>query len=473
MNSKSFFTFLHAFVFAAFTLCLTVCAKAQTVAVNASFNSQFAESPSSPVQATDGNFYGVAAGGVHGEGVIYRMTPDGKLSSLYSFCAQYRCADGRDVTASPILGSDGNLYGVTSYGGSSDSGVIYRVTLDGEFTVLYNICPTNTCPDGTAVSWLTEGGDGNFYGATSDGGKHNDGEVFRISPNGDFKVLYPFCSLADCADGGFAQSPPIQGIDGNFYGVASGGGSLQGGVMYKLTPSGTYSVIRNFCLYTDPSCNGSAPLSIVQDAHGNFFGVTDFAGTIGAGVLFEITSTYQYKALRSFDAVSGYPLSGLTLGNDGKIYGKTVGNSGLNGGTIFNVTSGGVYTRVYSFSNDCLVGCVPFWGPIFQGTDGFFYGATINGGSSNAGTVFALDNGLGPLVKTAPTAGRVGRTVLILGNGLTGSTSVTFNGVPAAFTVESDTYIKATVPAGAATGIVSVVTLSGTLNSSPQFVVTK
>ena len=84
-----------------------------------------------------------------------------------------------------------------------------------------------------------------------------------------------------------------------------------------------------------------------------------------------------------------------------------------------------------------------------------------------------MDNGISPLVETVPVAGKVGKRVLILGNGLTGSTSVTFNGVAAAFTVVSDTFIKATVPAGATTGAVSVVTPSGTLNSNPQFVVTK
>jgi hypothetical protein len=69
--------------------------------------------------------------------------------------------------------------------------------------------------------------------------------------------------------------------------------------------------------------------------------------------------------------------------------------------------------------------------------------------------------------------GKIGIEVVILGNGLTGSSSVTFNGVEADFTVESDTYIKATVPKGATTGVVSVVTPAGTLNSNPQFVVTK
>jgi hypothetical protein len=76
-------------------------------------------------------------------------------------------------------------------------------------------------------------------------------------------------------------------------------------------------------------------------------------------------------------------------------------------------------------------------------------------------------------VKTVPAAAKAGKSVLILGNGLTGSTSVTFNGVAAEFTVETDTYIRATVPAGATTGMVSVVTPAGALNSNPQFLVTK
>jgi uncharacterized protein (TIGR03437 family) len=99
---------------------------------------------------------------------------------------------------------------------------------------------------------------------------------------------------------------------------------------------------------------------------------------------------------------------------------------------------------------------------------------TNDGGLKNGhGTVFKLSNRLSPLVKTVPVRGSVGASVIILGNNLTGSTSVTFNGVEAEFTVESGSYIKATVPAGATTGTVSVVTPTGTLNSNPQFVVTK
>jgi uncharacterized repeat protein (TIGR03803 family) len=475
-GSKAFFSLGLALACAAITFSLAEPAQAQTVTPLATFNSQFASGPVAPIQATDGNFYGTAGGGTHGEGVIYRVTPEGRLSSLYNFCSQPNCADGEAGTSSPLLGSDGNLYGVTSYGGSNNSGTIYQLTLSGKLTVLYNFCPPNSCSGGTDSYGLLEGSDGNFYGTTFEGGNSNLGTIFRISPSGDFKVLYNFCALANCVDGVLPQSPPIQGIDGNFYGVVTGGGSMQGGALYKLTPSGTYSVVRNFCSYGNGPCDGAQPESIVQDASGNFFGIAEFGGPENYGTVFEITSENQFKALHSFDEVSGYPLPGLALGSDGNIYGKTTGNgAGLNDGTLFETAPEGVFTQVYSFSY-CSTGLTPWWGPLFQGTDGIFYAATIYGGNSDCsggGTIFALDNGLSPLVKTAPTAGKVGRRVLIIGNGLTGSTSVTFNGVEAAFTVESDTYIKATVPTGATTGSVSVVTPSGTLKSNPQFVVSK
>ncbi len=473
-SSSTSLTLAVVFACAAFTPSLAVRAQAQTVTAIASFDSQVALGPVAPIQATDGNFYGIAAGGVHGQGVIYRITPDGKLSYLYNFCSQPECADGEEGTSSPILGRDGNLYGVTSFGGSNGSGTIYKLTLGGKLTVLHNFCPPTSCSDGTDSYGLLQGSDGNFYGTTFQGGTSNSGTIFRISPSGEFKVLYNFCALANCADGWSPESPPIQSSDGNFYGTTIGGGSMQGGVLYKLTPSGTYSVVRNFCAYSNSSCTGSQPESIVQDASGNFFGITQSGGANGYGSVFEITSTHHYKALHSFNSDTGISLPGLTLGNDGNVYGRTAGSSfGLNGGTLFQVTSEGGYKRLYTFSNDCLTGCTPWWGPLFQGTDGLLYGAAIYGGSGGGGTVFALDNSLSPLVKTAPTAGRVGQRMLILGHGLTGSTSVTFNGVPANFTVEKDTFIRATVPAGATTGKVSVVTPSGTLNSSPEFVVTK
>jgi hypothetical protein len=146
--------------------------------------------------------------------------------------------------------------------------------------------------------------------------------------------------------------------------------------------------------------------------------------------------------------------------------------------TQFEITPQGKYTRLYQFNECSITGYVPH-GLLSEGTNGLLYGTTAYGGSGTEGgcggdgVIYSLGNGLSPLVQTVPTMGRVGTQIIILGYGLTGSTSVKFNGVEAEFTVESDTYIKATIPTGATTGTVSVVTPSGTLNSNPQFVVTK
>ena len=142
---------------------------------------------------------------------------------------------------------------------------------------------------------------------------------------------------------------------------------------------------------------------------------------------------------------------------------------------MYKVTSAGEFTSLYSFCNtfSCVgippeVGIIPEYA-LTQATSGLLFGGTDVGGTHNVGTIFSYSLGLGPLVKTLPIAAKVNERVIILGNSLTGSTSITFNGTPATFTVESDTYITAMVPAGATTGTVSVTTPTETLNSNPAF----
>jgi uncharacterized repeat protein (TIGR03803 family) len=458
-SSKLRFTLSFALACTAITWSLAVRAQAQNLTYFAQFNGAYPYG--SLVQATDGNFYGAANLGTYppSDGIV-RITPAGKISSVYSFCSQPDCADGQYTTA-PILGSDGNLYGVSS--GGSDytwSGALYRLTLDGQLTSLYTFCPSANCTGGEIPNGIIQGSDGNFYGTTSDGGK-GAGSIFQVSSTGKFKLLHSFCG-GDCAEGDGPLALPMQGSDGNFYGTAQ---SLQGGVVYQLTPSGTYEAIHSFCI---PCYGGGNPIfsGLVQDAQGNLFGTTIYAAnSYNSGTVFEITPSNQYIVLHSFHFSGGVaPRNGLTLGNDGNLYGVAVNDdfdAGGNYSNIYEVTPAGEFTTLsttYNLPN----------GPILQGTDGSFYGTT-----EAYSLVFKLSNGLSPFVKTVPVAGKVGQSVLILANSLTGSTSVTFNGIAAKFTVESDTYIRATVPAGATTGMVSVVTPSGTLNGNPQFVVTK
>ncbi len=254
-NSKSLPALGFALACAAITFSLAVCAQAQTVTYLANFNGKNGSAPGPVIQATDGNFYGTTFnGGAYSQGNVFRMTPTGKLNSIYSFCSQPNCADGQRPESAPVLGSDGNLYGVTNSGGSSaNSGVVYKMTLGGKITTLYSFCATRPCNDGQYPTGVILASDGNFYGTTTSGGEFGGGTIFKIGPTGAFKLLYTFCSLANCADGGIPLFPPMQGSDGNLYGGTNAGGN-DGGEVYELSLDGTFKVLQNFCYPFSATC---------------------------------------------------------------------------------------------------------------------------------------------------------------------------------------------------------------------------
>jgi uncharacterized repeat protein (TIGR03803 family) len=185
-----------------------------------------------------------------------------------------------------------------------------------------------------------------------------------------------------------------------------------------------------------------------------------------------------FSTLHSFNGTDGQAANGLVQGTNGKFYGTTSFGGATGSGTVFTITTSGTLATLYSFcaQNGCTDGSYPDTA-VVQGTNGNFYGATFYGGGNNncylgCGTIFSLSVALGPFVETLPTSGPVGAAVKILGTNLTGSTSVTFNGTAATFTVKSKSEITTTVPAGATTGTVKVVTPGGTLSSNVPFRVT-
>jgi uncharacterized repeat protein (TIGR03803 family) len=168
----------------------------------------------------------------------------------------------------------------------------------------------------------------------------------------------------------------------------------------------------------------------------------------------------------------------LIQATDGRLYGAADEGGFNNRGTVFRITTAGALVRLHSF--DASDGAFPLSPPL-QGTDGNLYGTTANGGPRNpthcsegtpldgCGTVFRESLGLKPFVKSVVRAGHVGDSIIILGNDLTGSSSVTFNGAAATFSIVSDTGISATVPTGATTGLIQVVMPSTTLSSNLVF----
>ena len=424
------------------------------------------------VQGTDGNFYGTTTGGgIYGDGTVFSITAGGTLTTLHSFDG----TDGSIPTAGLIQGTDGKLYGTTSSGGAGNVGTIFSITESGTLTTLHSFDDT----DGSGVfGGLVQATNGKFYGTTYAGGTNDRGTVFSITPSGTLTTLHNFHG----PDGRYSQAGLVQGIDGKFYGTTSGGGANDTceygcGTVFSISASGTLATLHSF------GADGYYPqAALVQDTDGTFYGTTPAGGDNycggGCGTVFRITPGGTLTTLHSFEDTDGaYPMAGLVRGIDGKFYGTTLGGGDYCAsggcGTAFNITSGGELTTLHKFYGPD--GERPAGG-IAQGTDGTFYGTTFEGGANscpagNCGTVFNLSVGLGPFVETLPTSGAVGVAVTILGTGLTGSTKVTFHGIAATFTVVSASEITTSVPTGATTGTVKVITPGGTLSSNQAFTV--
>jgi uncharacterized repeat protein (TIGR03803 family) len=343
-----------------------------------------AEPSGTLVQGSDGNFYGTTfAGGDNpnhgpltsapGYGTVFRITPDGTLTSLVSFNG----TNGINPRGGLVQAWDGSFYGTTWYGGISNAGTIFRVTTNGDLTTLVSFVGTN---GGWPQSSLIQGNDGFLYGTTRLGGFGRfdfgfgfpgAGTVFRVSTNGELTTLYSF----DVDEHGWQPLAPLmQASDGNFWGTTHGS---NGGTIFKITPAGNLSTIVTL--------QESEPFGgLIQSMDGNFYGLDagdphqspqgphlirvstngnvttifseptatggfgapveapdgNFYGTLASGVCFQATPNGQVNYLASVTINNGFGLGGtLVLGNDGSFYGTTKYDASFNGyGSVFRLT---------------------------------------------------------------------------------------------------------------------------------------
>jgi uncharacterized repeat protein (TIGR03803 family) len=429
-------------------------------------------------QGRDGELYStISSGGVGGiDGTAFKITTAGALTTIYDFCSLASCADGDVPLGGLTLGTDGNLYGTTQNGGKSAAGTVFKLTPTGTLTTLWSFT-SNPATDGGIPNYAPfQGQDGNFYGTNPDVYAGDFGLVYKVTTAKKLTVLGDFN-----ATNGWSPNLPTQGTDGNFYGTTVIGGTTCAhgcGVVYKMTASGKLSVLHNFTGYSTTNPDGTFPYgALVQGNDGNFYGITNAGGVFNLGTIFKISASGKsYTLLHSFEndftvAAGANPRIGLTIGSDGNFYGVAAGGKNA-AGLIYQITPAGVYTILYNFCS--LKSCADGFNPntmITQHTNGKFYGNTI--GNSLGGSVFySLDTGLGPFVSSVTSVGKGGGTVEILGQGFTGTSNVSFNGTPAAFTAVADTYLTATIPAAATSGLITVATPGGTLTSNRVFRVT-
>lgn len=282
-------------------------------------------------------------------------------------------------------GRDGNLYSTAPLGGVNNLGAVFKISPTGVLTVLYSFAGS----DGeNPASGLTLGTDGNFYGTTVEGGTFGYGTVFKITPRGNLIVLYDF---TNGSDGSHPYAPPVEGVDGNFYGTTYGAVCHVGclGTIYKITSSGRLTALHDFCSKTGcpDGFNPIAPLVLGTD--GNFYGTTEFGGAVDYGVVFKITPAGKLTVLYNFDRRHGaYPIGPLVQGSDGNFYGTTAegGKTAVRQGEVFRITPKGGLSVLYSMqgAND---GGDPYAG-LVQATDGNFYGASAAGGETSSGCPF-------------------------------------------------------------------------------------
>ena len=331
--------------------------------------------------ASDGNFYGMTYyDGVHGYGAVFKITPAGAETVLYSFAGG---ADGEEPYGSLVQGTDGNFYGLTYSGGTHGDGTVFKITPAGAETVLYSF---GSGADGEEpYGSLVQGTDGNFYGMTESGGTQSEGTVFKITPAGVETVLWSFGSGIDGIE---PYGALVQGSDGSFYGMTYEGGTHNDGTVFKITPAGAETVLYSFAGGAD----GDEPYgSLVQGTDGNFYGMTYEGGPTNDGTVFKITPAGAETVLYAFGsgADGNEPYGSLVQGTDGNFYGMTYEGGANNEGTIFQVTPSGTETVLWSLGAGSD-GNEPY-GSLTFGPDGTLYGLTYEGGANGGGAVIQFN----------------------------------------------------------------------------------
>lgn len=306
------------------------------------------------VRDSQGNLYGTtSAGGAHTFGTVFRLTPGGDETILHSFRGE---PDGAAPDADLLLDAAGNLYGTTWAGGqgctnpygASGCGTVFEITAAGKEKTLYSFADS---PDGAhPTAGLVADRDGNLYGTTAQGGtiyarEFPLGTVFRLTPDGQETVLYRFNGSAQ-NDGQNPNSTLVWDEFGNLYGTTTEGGANGYGTVFRLGPTGVESVLYAFPTSSTDGKNPEAGL--VRDREGNLYGTaqaggdeTDGCAGNGCGVVFRLAPNNNAETiLHSFtDTGDGgcEPNTALALSRDGRLYGTTLFCGTTGNGTIFEL----------------------------------------------------------------------------------------------------------------------------------------
>ena len=433
--------------------------------------------PTGPlIQLPNGNFAGMtfADGANRGQPSVFTMTPDGTVTTLYTFAAD--SSEGANP-GGIMQASDGNFYGICASGGPYDLGTLFRVTRTGVFTKFYNFPPANGVFGGTRTL-LVEAPDGYLYGVTG-GGANGAGAIFRFSLKTQKTTL--FYSFFPNFVGPAEPAGDISlGPDGRLYGSTveyySPDGSYSHGAAYAIDTAGNLSTLAVY----DDLVNGAfdAPV-FLNDGYAYFAGLTGGTGTSclnGCGSIFRVAvdgsgAELSYSFAGGTDGES--PLT-VAAGSDGLFYGYNV----------TSVPTGGVSPTLFQVNTATQTGETWFFPPasgtvsqlpLTQSASGVFHGANQQGGPSDGGSVFVFNSGAPPPLPLIygffPASGPPGTVVTIWGLNYTGVKEVTLNGAAVQGAAKSAQFLRFVVPPFASSGPITITTAAGSATSSTSFLV--
>ena len=297
-------------------------------------------------------------------------------TTLYSFGVG---SSGYVPEAGVIRDSAGNLYGTTYAGGNYDVGTVYELDTNGQFNLLYSFSGASGA---YPAANLIEDSAGNIYGTTL-GALSGPGVIFKLdTATNQETTLNTFTR----SDGANPQSSLVRDSEGNLYGTTIFGGTSGYGVVFELNTAGELTVLYNFTGGTD----GGKPNGIIRLPNGDLIGTAATGGTSGYGVVFELNTLGQESVLHNFTGgIDGAgPSSGVIGDSAGNLYGTTLNGGAAGFGIVFKLDTAGKETVLHSFAggSDGAKPC----GELVRDAAGNFYGATVQGGASNAGVIFTV-----------------------------------------------------------------------------------
>lgn len=391
---KSNDRFVHAAIMAVVVVSFSVrIAQAQSEIVIHSFSGPDGSTPFAGLIAdSKGNGYGTTLlGGSStncpgGCGTVYKINTSG-LTVLHSFGGS-PASDGETPVGGLVMDKSGNLYGTTSAGGTNGTGTVFKLTPSGSVwneTILWNFGSASSGdgmdPEGTlAIDSL-----GNLYGTTFEGGINSRGTVFKVTPSGTESILYSFQGPPD---GSEPIAGPILDKSGNLYGTTQGGGAKALGSVYEFSASGMETILHSFSGPPD----GEFPASgLVFDTKGNLWGTAELGGAHGNGAVFEVTPTTETELVfYSFNENKGdgtAPVAGVIFDAKGNLYGTTASGSPLNEGIVYSLSPSAMETILHRFAGED--GATPE-SVLIRDSAGHLYGTTSAGGKFSLGTIYRV-----------------------------------------------------------------------------------